>query len=503
MNELIFQLHSPEELLFLSSLGHWIAGYIFLGVSILALLQMRGFYKTRKYLWQSLIVIAGLIFIPYTFLHHSLNEFGTVLQVVLLDPQQKQHIIMFILLFIAGLSELLLSINKIKGNIWRFVFPGVLLIISLMFLFHPQHGTKEALAYSIPFHVALGIVIMLTSISKCLEVLWASRYRFVAYFWIFFLFMTAILLITFNEPEGTYETDKIHESSTGLTNAMEDKISSSFIDSLRFRTYTGGDITIEDNLGRKNTYESYLISYQSDNLKIYGIMNVPDGDPPSNGFPVIILNHGYFNQSSFTSGDGTQTMADILARNGYITLASDYRGFGKSENDNRGSRGHRPEYAIDVLNLIASVDTLDKADKNKIGMWGHSMGGEVALRTVEATDKLKTLVLWAPTSGRVSDNARFYGGGGRTQTSGDSDIEGASPINFLQYISTPIALHQGLADTEVNPDWSKELNKALQKEGKLVEYFEYPGQDHNFRNLGWDEISKRTIEFFDRYLKSS
>ena len=80
-------------------------------------------------------------------------------------------------------------------------------------------------------------------------------------------------------------------------------------------------------------------------------------------------------------------------------------------------------------------------------------------------------------------------------------MDGSSPANYLRYISTPISLHQGLSDTEVNPEWSKELNNALKEEGKQVEYFEYPGQDHNFRNLGWDVISKRTIEFFDQYLK--
>lgn len=35
-----------------------------------------------------------------------------------------------------------------------------------------------------------------------------------------------------------------------------------------------------------------------------------------------------------------------------------------------------------------------------------------------------------------------------------------------------------------------------------VEYFEYEGQDHNFRNLGWDLISERTPEFYNKYLKA-
>lgn len=274
--------------------------------------------------------------------------------------------------------------------------------------------------------------------------------------------------------------------------------SSSFIENLRKRQYQGGEIKIEETLSREGNYTSYIFSYPSDNLKIYGMMNVPDGEGP---FPVILLNHGYFNQSTFQSGDGTHAMADILAAKGYLTLASDYRGFGKSENDGEGSRGHNPNYAIDVLNLTSSVKSLSKADIGRIGMWGHSMGGEVSLRTVEATDKVKALVLWAPTSGRASDNASFYGRRHSPQTSPNPALEGTSPINYLKYIQTPISLHQGLADTEVRPEWSKELNDALKKEGKTVEYFEYEGQDHNFKNLGWDVISKRSVEFFDKYVK--
>lgn len=273
---------------------------------------------------------------------------------------------------------------------------------------------------------------------------------------------------------------------------------SSFIENLRKRQYQGGEIKIEETLSKEGNYTSYIFSYPSDNLKIYGMMNIPDGEGP---FPVIVLNHGYFNQSTFQSGDGTHTMADILAAKGYLTLAPDYRGFGKSEEDGQGSRGHRPEYAIDVLNLIASINSLPKADQNKIGMWGHSMGGEVSLRTVEVTNKVKALVLWAPTSGRISDNASFYGGRRDTPRPSNPNLEGASPINYLKYITTPISLHQGLSDTEVKPEWSKELNDALKKEGKEVEYFEYAGQDHNFRNLGWDVISQRTVDFFDKYVK--
>lgn len=298
--------------------------------------------------------------------------------------------------------------------------------------------------------------------------------------------------------------DSTAEGQEKLKSTREDPAqtedSISFIEGLRSRQFNGGEIKIEQTISNQGSYTSYIFSYPSDNLKIYGKMNIPTGDGP---FPVVLLNHGYFNQSSYVSGNGTDGMANILAANNYITLASDYRGFGKSENDSQGGRGHRPDYAVDVLNLLSSVKTLPKADVSKIGMWGHSMGGEVSLRSVEASDQVKALVLWAPTSGRASDNAAFYGGGRRSPTSSSSpSLEGASPINYLQYINTPISLHQGLADTEVKPEWSKELNAALNREGKTVEYFEYEGQDHNFSNLGWGLVSKRTVDFFDKFLKN-
>ena len=207
MSDLIFQLHTPEEFRYLSSLGHWIAGYIFLGVAIVALVQALGFLKSQKYLWPLLVTIAGLIFIPFNMLHHGLNELPLVWKVIELDPQQRQHFIIFNLLFVAGIIELLLSIGKIKSKLWRFVWPGVMLIIGLLFLTHPQHGSAQAIAYSKPFHTILGTTLLLTGVLKAAEVLWFVKYKLITYGWIIFLFIASIMLIIYNEPEGAYKID--------------------------------------------------------------------------------------------------------------------------------------------------------------------------------------------------------------------------------------------------------------------------------------------------------
>ncbi len=215
MNELIFQLHSPEEFRYLTNLGHWIVGYIFLGVAIIALLQALGFLKTQKYLWPSVVVAGGLIFIPYNILHHGIDKLPLVLKVLEVDEQQKQHFIMFNLLFVAGITELLLALGKMRSSFWYFLWPTVMFIIGYMFLTHPQHGTAQALAYTKPFHTVLGAVILLTGLLKIAEILWSTKYKVIKFGWIIFLFITSIMLIIYNEPEGAYQKEESIQQNQG------------------------------------------------------------------------------------------------------------------------------------------------------------------------------------------------------------------------------------------------------------------------------------------------
>ena len=52
-----------------------------------------------------------------------------------------------------------------------------------------------------------------------------------------------------------------------------------------------------------------ILSDPSDGLAISGILQIPSGDGP---FPVILLNHGYYNRAAYCSGDGTDLIAEIL-----------------------------------------------------------------------------------------------------------------------------------------------------------------------------------------------
>src|SRR3989344_1756082 len=64
------------------------------------------------------------------------------------------------------------------------------------------------------------------------------------------------------------------------------------IQALRERSYPGSDITVHQTLEAGRNYQRYLASYQSDGLKIYGLLTIPNGAPPDSGFPAIVFNHG-------------------------------------------------------------------------------------------------------------------------------------------------------------------------------------------------------------------
>ena len=93
---------------------------------------------------------------------------------------------------------------------------------------------------------------------------------------------------------------------------------------------------------------------------------------------------------------------DAFASNGYIVFKSDYRGHGSSEGRPTGGTGS-PDYTVDVLNAVSSMKRYQDADPNRIGMWGHSMGGSITLRAMVTTKDVKAGVIWAGVVGTYQD----------------------------------------------------------------------------------------------------
>jgi dipeptidyl aminopeptidase/acylaminoacyl peptidase len=281
-----------------------------------------------------------------------------------------------------------------------------------------------------------------------------------------------------------------------------DPYSPYFVESLRSRVYPGGQIEIVSTVQQTDSYTTYSIAYPSDSLRITGLMNLPNGDGP---FPVIILNHGYYDPALYVPGNGTKSAADYFARRGYLTLASDYRDYAGSD---PGDDFFRTGYVVDVLNLIASVKTLPQAKADSIGVWGHSMGGGVSLAVAVINPPgLRGVVLYGAMSGDMTANyyrIAWFRGWATPGPDWPAPPEAApeayaqlSPINYLQYVSSPIRVHHGYLDDQVPYDWSLRLDTALKLAGKDSELYNYPNAGHSFIDADWNLFMERCGEFFE------
>ncbi|MCL4360596.1 hypothetical protein M1555_05105 [Patescibacteria group bacterium] len=67
-------------------------------------------------------------------------------------------------------------------------------------------------------------------------------------------------------------------------------------------------------------------------------------------------------------------------------------------------------------------------------------------------------------------------------------------------MTAPVQLDAGGADEEVPVAFSEGLRDRLKAAGKTVEFYEYPGSDHNI-SQGFSLAMERSIRFFGRYLK--
>ena len=341
------------------------------------------------------------------------------------------------------------------------------------------------------------------------------------------VFLLAILIAFGLNNLWRRESTKIVESSLNDTTNMQDgedipdeNLHSLSIENLRRGNYPGSDITIEQTLDQGSNYNRYLTSYQSEGLKIYALLTVPNGPKPSRGWPVIIFNHGYIPPNQYVTTERYIAYVDVFARNDYIVFKSDYRGHGNSEG--QGSSYGSNGYTIDVLNAVASMKKYKDADPNGIGMWGHSMGGHITLRAMVANKDIKAGVIWAGVVASYPDLINNWRRrtftpppgipsralGWRNQLTNqygtpEENPEFWSSISANSYvgdISGPIQLHHAKDDSHVPFIFSEKLNKELQEANKPVEFYSYEGDDHNLTN-SFDTAMQRSIEFFNRYLK--
>lgn len=293
------------------------------------------------------------------------------------------------------------------------------------------------------------------------------------------------------------------------------------VQSLRDMEFPGSDLIVEETLSPGSNYSRYYVSYLSEGLKQYALLTIPQGEKPVNGWPAIVFNHGYIPPREYKTTERYVAYTDGFSRNGYILIRPDYRGHDRSEGEAAGGYGSNA-YTIDVLNALASLRKHPDVDVNRIGMWGHSMGGFITLRSMVVDKNIKAGVIWAGVVASYPDLINNWRRRtfvpppglptGVTRWRDRLTMEFGSPEenpvfwkslssnSFLTDISGPVQIHHGTADDSVPVAFSEQLDKELKAVNKLSDLHIYPGDDHNIAAY-FGAAMDRSIAFFDQHVK--
>lgn len=293
------------------------------------------------------------------------------------------------------------------------------------------------------------------------------------------------------------------------------------IDGLRKRSYTGtlGEKTMYE---KRSAYTSYLTSYTSDTYKINALLTEPTGPMPQGGWPAIVFIHGYIPPKQYETTSRYVAYVDYLASQGFAVLKIDLRGHGQSEGQ-AGGAYYSSDYVVDTLNAYAALQGYQNINPDRIGLWGHSMAGNVVMRSAAVKPTIPAVVIWAGVGYTYEDIQKYRISDASYQRPpsmptiqgrrrnpiveiyGEPNLavpfwQKFAPASYLHELQGAIQIHHAIDDDVVNIEYSRDLNALLEKTSVPHEFFEYQSGGHNIEGYSFAQAMERTSEFYKKNL---
>jgi dipeptidyl aminopeptidase/acylaminoacyl peptidase len=332
-----------------------------------------------------------------------------------------------------------------------------------------------------------------------------------------FLIITIFIL----KPHKFTKENKNFENITPSTTSKQEKpFWELTIESMRQRKYIS---KLNDlNLYRDNLlFKSYLTSYISDSLKINGLLTIPKTEKPVNGFPAIVFIHGYIPPNKYRTTERYIDYINSFANAGFVVFKIDLRGHGESEGEATGTYFSQ-NYIIDTLNAYDALKNADFVNKDAIGLWGHSMAGNIVARAMAVNPEIKGGVIFAGAVYTYED-MMVYGIGdnsyvppptitGRRRTRqalidlyGEPKIDTPfwnelAPANYIEDFGDKIQIHHAINDDVVSVEYSRNLVALANEKNIKISYFEYKTGGHNLTGTTFNQALRESINFYNQKL---
>ncbi|WP_062570185.1 S9 family peptidase [Pseudoalteromonas arabiensis] len=239
---------------------------------------------------------------------------------------------------------------------------------------------------------------------------------------------------------------------------------------------------------------------QTMHYRLFKPTNYQDGKK----HPVIVNVYGGPHAQRVTNSWRSKNLYfQYMAQQGYVIFQLDNRG-----SYNRGKKFEDVIYkhlgVAEVADQIKGVEflrTLDYVDPERIGIYGHSYGGYMALMTMfKAGDYFKAGVSGAPVTDWALYDTHYterYVGHPASNAKG---YEASAVFPYAEGLKGPLMIYHGMADDNVLFTHATKLFKQLQDQEKQFEMMTYPGSKHSLRGKSVQTHLHQTItSFFNRH----
>ncbi|MBD0352927.1 MAG: S9 family peptidase, partial [Flavisolibacter sp.] len=260
--------------------------------------------------------------------------------------------------------------------------------------------------------------------------------------------------------------------------------------------------------------DAQVVRFQSfDGLEIPAIFYKPHSASATSKVPALVWVHG---------GPGGQSRAgysqaiQYFVNHGYAVLAVNNRGssgYGKSfyKMDNRNHGDKDLKDCVWGKKWLAQQPNIDG---NKIGIYGGSYGGFMALAGIIQYPQefavcvdMFGVMNWLRTLRSIppyweSFREALYDEMGDPNSTDSARLRNISPLFNTDKVKTPLLVLQGSNDPRVLQVESDEIVAGAKRNGVPVEYVLFPDEGHGFvKKENQMKAARVTLAFLDKYLK--
>ena len=256
------------------------------------------------------------------------------------------------------------------------------------------------------------------------------------------------------------------------------------------------------------------VIWTSDGRSVQGWLLAPARIEPGKTYPMVVEVHGGPSAAStpaFFANDFRGGLARKLLEKGYFVFFPNPRGsYGQGEAFTRANV--RDFGGGDLRDILAGIDAVEKiapVDDRRLGLFGHSYGGFMAMWTVTHSQRFHAVVAGAGIANWIS----YYGENGIDRwmipffgASAYDDpaiYRQLSPLETIKQARTPTFIYVGERDVECPTPQSVEFWHALNAMGVKNKLLILEGEGHGIRKPEHvRQVNDGALGWFDTYLKA-